>query len=284
MRMILRIVLMLVIVAVAAVLVLRRFEPRLIFFPAKFPDGYWDTSQFPELQIEECWFTAEDGVRLHGWFAPAQLTEPQSAAAPIPTLLFCHGNAGNLSGRVMNVAALVRLGINVFIFDYRGYGKSEGEPTEQGVYRDAMAAYDYLVARDDVQRKHLVLFGRSLGGAVAVDLATKRPCSRLILEATFTSAADMARGAFGPFPIHYVLKTRFDSLSKIRDIRVPLLCIHGTQDTVVPFALGQRLFEAAHEPKTFYPIPGADHHNTYEVAGPAYFGKLTRFLQTAESS
>jgi fermentation-respiration switch protein FrsA (DUF1100 family) len=166
----------------------------------------------------------------------------------------------------------------VFIFDYRGYGKSEGKPNERGLYADAIAAYEYLVSRDDVEKDHIVFFGRSLGGAVAVELATQKPCEKLILESTFTSIKDMTKEMFNGLPVHYIVHTKFDSLTKIEKIRVPLLLIHGNQDTVVPFEQGKRLFNAANEPKHFYEILGADHNDTYEVGGRLYFERLSQFI------
>ena len=148
-------------------------------------------------------FTTSDGLSLHGWFARKNLGNVGASETPQYTLLFCHGNAGNITHRLENLAYLVQLGLQVFIFDYRGYGKSEGRPSEDGLYRDALAAYDYMVSRDDVKNQSLIIFGRSLGGAVAVELATQRPCHKLILESTFTSAQDMARELFGNLPLGY---------------------------------------------------------------------------------
>ncbi|MDY0093657.1 MAG: alpha/beta hydrolase [Candidatus Vecturithrix sp.] len=253
--------------------VIRFAEQKMIFFPTVFPGGYWDTSFFPG-QIEDCSFRAEDGVVLHGWFAHAI----SSNIRPRRTLLFFHGNAGNITHRQTNIAYLIQRGLNVFIFDYRGYGKSEGKPSEQGVYADAVAAYEYLAARKDVQPEHIMFFGRSLGGAVAIELATRKPCEKLIVESTFTSIQDMAREIVGPIPVHFLLRSRFDSLSKIGTIHTPLLIIHGNQDTIIPFEHGKRLFAAANVPKFFYEIQGADHNNTYELGGTAYFNRLTTFI------
>ncbi len=254
---------------------LRYIEPKMIYFPMPFPQGYWDTSQFPG-QIEDCTFQTGDGVTLHGWFAHA--VNPGNE--PAPTLLFFHGNAGNLSHRLTNIASLMQLGANVFIFDYRGYGKSEGKPDEQGLYTDAAAAYQYLWARADVNKDRIIFFGRSLGGAVAVELATKKSCDRLILEATFTSAKDMVLEMFNGLPIHFLIRSKFDSLSKIKSIHVPLFLIHGNLDAVVPIEQGKRLFAEANEPKYFYEIEGADHNNTFDVGGNTYFERFARFIHS----
>jgi fermentation-respiration switch protein FrsA (DUF1100 family) len=144
-----------------------------------------------------------------------------------------------------------------------------------------LAAYDYLLSREDVDAEKIILFGRSLGGAVAVEIATQRPCDKLILESTFTSAKDMARILFGNVPIEMLVQSRFDSLAKIVTLHMPLLMIHGTEDEVVPFALGQRLFAAANDPKAWYVLDEAGHNDTYVVGGQEYFTRLFRFIQTA---
>ena len=251
-------------------LVLRLLENRLVFFPFKYPRGYWKPESFG-LKVEDCYFRTTDDLQLHGWLV--------STERAIGTLLWCHGNAGNITDRLDNLAKLAKFPINIFIFDYRGYGKSEGSPTEEGVYLDAVAAYDYLISRPEIDPERIVVFGRSLGGAVAVDLATKRSSAGLVLESTFTSAKDMARSAFGFLPVHLIMKTDFDSFQKIPQIRVPLLFLHGTDDRTVPFALGRKLFEAANAPKDFYDIPGADHNDTYIVGGQVYFDKLLKFVE-----
>lgn len=248
---------------------IRIFENKFIYFPSVYPAGFW-VPQKAGVPAEDCWFAAEDGVQLHGWYVAKDTARA--------TLLWCHGNAGNLSDRLDNLARLRQLPLNIFIFDYRGYGRSQGTPDEAGIYRDARAAYDYLVTRKHVQPERLIIFGRSLGGAVAVDLATQRACAGLILESTFTSAKDMAKRMFGFLPVYLLTKTRFDSIRKIRNVTVPKLFIHGTADQTVPHSLGVRLYEAAPGPKGFYEIPGADHNDTYLTGGKAYFQKLSAFI------
>lgn len=259
-----------VLIVFSVALLLRLFENKFIYFPMKFPRGQWQPQAFG-LQAEDRYFETPDGYRLHGWF----FAKDQAKT----TLLWCHGNAGNITDRLDNIAQLRNLAINIFIFDYRGYGRSQGTPSEKGIYLDAEAAYDYLTSRADVDQDNVVLFGRSLGGAVAVDLATKRPCAGLILESTFTSAKDMAKTSFGLIPVHWVMKTRLNAVRKIKSVYVPLLVLHGTSDSVVPFELGQKLFAAANEPKEFFEIQGADHNDTYVVGGPPYFNKLHAFVQ-----
>lgn len=264
----------LLLLVILSVIGIRFAEHKMIYYPMVFPEGYWDTSMFPG-QLEDCTIRTEDGLTLHGWFA----YQASSENTPRRTLLFLHGNAGNITHRLTNIALLIRGGgLNVCIFDYRGYGKSEGSPSEQGLYADAVAAYNYLLSRADVNPEQIVLFGRSLGGAVAVELATRKPCEKLILESTFMSIKAMASEVVGFLPIHYLLRSQFDSLSKIGKIHVPLLMLHGNQDRIVPFEQGKELFAAANEPKSFYEIQGADHNDTYDVGGDAYFQRLREFI------
>ncbi len=254
------------------VLFIRLIENKSIFFPSKFPAGYWQPEAFG-LTVRDCFFKTADGVRLHGWFV-----KNDSAAA---TLIWCTGNAGNISDRLDNLARLAKLPISVFIFGYRGYGKSEGTPDEEGVYQDALAAYDYVATLPEVNSDKIVLFGQSLGGAVAVDLATKRKPAGLILEATFTSAGDMAKLAFGGLPLGMIIKTKFDSVKKVAQVHTPVLVIHGDRDGTVPLQLGRQLFAAANVPKEFYEIAGADHNDTYIVGGQAYFDRISRFIDNS---
>ena len=272
-----KLLLVLGILAVALLIGLRRLEHKMLYYPMKFPAGDWDTAWFPGM-LEDCAFTAGDGVSLHGWFVRRHSEVPEEAPY---TLLFFHGNAGNITHRLENVAYLIQSGIQVFIFDYRGYGKSRGRPHEDGLYRDALAAYDYVVSRPEVDAEKIVLFGRSLGGAVAVQLATQRACDKLILESTLTSATEMAGMLFSGLPVKMLVRSRFDSLGAIAALQMPILVIHGTEDEVIPFELGQRLFAAANAPKYWYAIDRAGHNDTYAVGGQEYFTRLFQFIQTA---
>ncbi len=242
-------------------------EKRLIFYPSR---TIIATPADEGLAYDDVTFTTSDGVRLNGWFVPGK---PGSA-----TLLWFPGNAGNISHRVENIKLLHNLlGIHVFIFDYRGYGRSGGRVSEEGTYRDAEAAYRYLRSRQDLDPSKMVFFGRSLGAAVAVETALKTRCAGLILESPFTSIREMANHVV-PL-IGFLFRTRYDSLSKIKKLHVPLLILHGDRDEIVPFSMGRRLFEAANEPKEFYTIRGAGHNDTYIVGGIAYFEALGRFIE-----
>jgi fermentation-respiration switch protein FrsA (DUF1100 family) len=206
---------------------------------------------------------------LHGWYVPG--TQPE-------TLLWFHGNAGNISHRVENLRLLHdHVGTAIFLFDYRGYGHSGGQPSERGLYEDARAAVQYLVHRHGVSSKKLVYFGRSLGSAVAIDLASEIPPRALILETPFVSIRAMARNLFGPLAV--VAPRSFDNLSKILRLKCPKLFIHGDSDSLVPYAQGRQLFEAAPPPKAFYTIRGAGHNDTYVVGGPTYFRRIRRFIE-----
>jgi len=217
---------------------------------------------------EDVYLETEDGVRIHGFWLPA----PGATRA----ILFLHGNAGNASHRLPNAAGLVGLGANVLLLDYRGYGMSEGTPSESGVMADARAGLAHLREQRGVPEERIVVFGRSLGGAVAVDLVQDRPVAGVVLESTFTSLSDMAGGML-PLAAPFV-RGRFDSKAKIARLRAPLLALHGDRDEIVPFALGRALFEAAPEPKAFETISGAGHNDTVEVGGRSYYERIRRFL------
>jgi fermentation-respiration switch protein FrsA (DUF1100 family) len=222
------------------------------------------------IAAEELRLTTENGVRLHAYFLPGP---PGSSRA----ILFLHGNAGNASHRLPNAAALRDLGADVLLIDYRGYGLSEGRPSERGVYADARAGLAHLVEVREIPEERVILFGRSLGGAVAVDLAQDRHLGGVILESTFTSLRDMARRAVGSLA-GVVARDGFESDVKIARVHAPLLFFHGDRDSIVPYELGLRLYEAAPDPKTFETIEGADHNDTLPVGGRAYFERIGRFL------
>lgn len=248
------------------------FEDSFIYFPARPLDL---TPSELGLSFEEAWLTAEDGVRIHGWFLPARGSRF--------TVLFAHGNAGNIGHRLDRARLMLsRLATDVFLFDYRGYGRSEGSPGEEGTYRDARAAHDYLVGGRGIRPERLVLFGESLGSAVVLDLALSRPCRGLVLETPFASVADMAREVLPILPVGKLLRTKYDNRAKAARLEVPLLVLHGDRDSVVPYAQGRRVFEAAPEPKRFFRIPGADHNDTYLTGGEAYWRELAAFLKTLE--
>jgi len=222
---------------------------RLIFFPDPFvPD--------PPPGVEERTIATADGLRLHAWWAGA----PEATA----TLVWSHGNGGNIAGRADVLLALAARGVAVLAYDYRGYGRSEGRPTEPGVYLDVEAAYDSLRARG-VPAGHIVAFGESLGGAVAIRLATARSCAGVAVVSTFTTLREAGRAHYGPLAV--LAGGRFDSLARVRELSVPTLVAHGDRDEVVPFALGERLFAAAREPKRFFRAAGRHHNDVFDAPG-----------------
>jgi hypothetical protein len=228
------------------------------------------------LAHEEAALTTEDGVRLHGWFLPRTPGRGPLAARGL-VLLLCHGNAGNISHRMHKAALLHRLGLNILLFDYRGYGKSAGSPSEAGTYSDAQAAYRYLIETKGFPPERIIIYGESLGNAVAVETALRQPPRALILESAFTSIADMGREIFPRLPLRWLIRTRYDNLSKIPRLRCPVLVMHSRQDRIVPFRMGQALFAAAPGPKTFFELRGS-HDEAYIDSGPAYLEAVRKFL------
>jgi fermentation-respiration switch protein FrsA (DUF1100 family) len=262
----------LVIAAVSALLiwtiVLMIFEEKFIYFPQKYPTGaYAQAQSIPNLR--DCWIRTKDSVTIHAWFAPAESAQV--------TLVVSHGNAGNISHRSLLLRALQRHGFNVLMYDYRGYGRSEGTPSEDGIYNDGLAAFDYAASLPEVKPGRIFLWGTSLGGAVAIDVATHRRAAGLILESTFTSAKDVARIVYPFLPVQFFMQTKLNSIEKIRTLTIPILFIHGAHDSIIPIGLGRKLFNAANEPKDFYEIPNADHNDTFFMGGDDYFTHVDDF-------
>lgn len=251
----------------ASVLLPSRLLDFLIFQPTP---GVDLTPQELGLRAEDVFLRTSDGVRIHAFYLPA--------AGSTRALLFLHGNAGNASHRLPNAAELAALGASVLLLDYRGYGRSDGSPSEKGVYADARAGLAHLVTARGFEERRIVVFGRSLGGAVAVDLARDRDLAGLVLESTFSSMADVAGSIFGGLPVGALVRGRFDSAAKIDRVRCPLLFFHGDRDTVIPIELGRRLFEAAPEPKAFETLAGAGHNDTVLIGGRPYLERIRRFL------
>ena len=227
------------------------------------------------LAFEDVSLTAADGTKLHGWHVPGESST---------TLLWLHGNAGNISHRVDNIAMLVRhTGLGVFIIDYRGYGRSEGKPSEKGLYMDAEAAFEHMTTDLGLDpEEDIVLFGRSLGVGVAVEMATRRRVRGVVVESGFTSVREMSKSSgMGALSILLLplIDARYDSLSKIGGALSPVMVIHGDRDDIVPFEMAEKLYAAAPEPKRFYPVPGALHNDTYTVGGDAYFEALREFIR-----
>lgn len=227
------------------------FERKVVYQPIQYPNGNWGLGG---VEFEDAWFTAEDGTRLHGWFSPHP--NPRAVA------LFCHGNAGNLTHRSRTLRILRdRHDVAVLIFDYRGYGRSEGRPSESGLIQDAKAARTWLAHRAGVRESDITLMGRSLGGGVAVQLAADDGARGLILASTFTSLPDVGAEHAPLLMPKLIMHNRFNSLSRIRDYKGSLLISHGDADELIPFDHGRELYEAAQGPKLFVPIPGGGHND-----------------------
>lgn len=257
--------------------VLESLEWKLMFFPTS---AISLTLGDLGAKYEDIYFPTTDGEQLNGWFVPAPTG---SAGEPAPTVLWFHGNGGNLGNRASDVLWLNRrLNTNVFIFDYRGYGRSTGSPTEQGVYLDSRAALTYLLGRDDVDQGKIVFLGRSLGCAVAVELASAVSAHNfpagLILISPFTHTKDMARVHNRLNPFRFLVPNRFNSLERITGVPGPFLIIHGDRDRTVPLKQGQQLYAAAAEPKTFHLWSGADHNDDLGIGHERLWKELGSFM------
>ena len=252
-------------------LMIRIFENRMIFPAPRYPRGFVPPETYG-LKPEEVWLTTSDGVRINSWFFPR--------ADSSKVLLFFHGNAENIGTGLGRTKILSSLGLNIFAVDYRGYGKSEGSPDEEGVYRDAEAAYRYLRDQRGFLPRDIIIHGASLGGAVAIDLASRVECGGLIAESTFTSAREMGRHAFLIPLFAYVPKSQFKSVAKIATVRAPILIIHGKRDELIPFSMGEELYGAAAGPKTFAPLEFAGHNDILLVNVEVYLDALRTFLST----
>lgn len=275
-------VILLVLLGWSLILTLGAFfmDRRFIFYPdpvlVASPDAY-------DLPFEDMTLTTADGLKVHGWFVPAPSPQTPSGAPPF-TIIMLHGNAGNISHRI-DWAKLYRdrLGVNVFLLDYRGYGRSEGEPSEKGTYLDGEATMEGVAARDDVDAERIVLAGHSLGSAVATEVALRQQPAGLVLESPFASVAAMAKEVLPFIPLGIFLSTRYETEEKVENLKCPLLVMHGEHDEIIPFRQGVRVYEAAAEPKTFFRIRNAGHNDTYIAGGEAYVQSYVRFLASLEN-
>jgi hypothetical protein len=253
----------------------RLFENHLIFFP-NFPGrltGDWHPAGLP---VEDVWLRASDGVKLHAWWIAPPAAEY--------TFVCFHGNAANIANRADMYRFLSELPVNVLAVDYRGYGRSEGAPSERGIYLDAEAAYEHLVRERGIPPRKIVAFGASLGSAAAVDLAAKHEVGGLVLEAPFASAKAVARRVYFFLPgLAAVMRAKFDTAAKLKNIHVPLLVVHCSRDPVLAFPLGEEVFRLANEPKMFLRIEGYCHEEASLVDPAGYRAALLAFLQRLHS-
>ena len=246
-------------------------EKRFVFFPVA---ELLYTPNDAGLEYQDVSFQTSDGLALQGWFIPGD-----PAGGSDLTWLWFHGNGGNIGHRVDELAlAHHRTGDNIFIFDYRGYGESEGKPSEKGTYLDSRAAVEYLRSRSDVDRNRIIYQGHSLGAAVAVELSLTQPPMAMVLVSPFASVRDMARLTLPFPPAGWLVRNHYDSISRIRRLNVPVLVLHGDLDETVPISQGRKLYEAANEPKRFQALAGAAHNDTFQITAEQYWGAIESFL------
>ena len=247
---------------------IRWFEYSNLFFPS----GEMEyTPASAGLEYEDVYFSSSDGTVLNGWFIPGK-------SDPKGTILFCHGNAGNISHRLEIITMLHRLGFNVFIFDYRGYGRSKGRPSEKGMYEDGYAAYEYLGSREDIEKDKVFLYGKSLGGTVAVDVALRVDVAAVIVDSSFVSTGDMAKEIYPFLPTSLFITMKYDTVSKIGGVEAPVLVIHSVEDDIVPYSHGQRIFGAAKEPKSLINLRGG-HNDSVLLNEEEYSSGINDFLK-----
>ncbi|OQW95989.1 MAG: hypothetical protein BWK77_06590 [Verrucomicrobia bacterium A1] len=249
---------------------LRYFEWRNVFAPSLEIES--TPAEFG-LEFEDVTFISEDGRLLHGWWIPHEKARG--------TIIHCHGNAGNIGDRAWMAADLHRLGVNVFLFDYRGYGRSRGLPTEQGTYRDARAAYEVVRARyEDVENPPVIVHGQSLGGGIAIQLALDKPVRALIAESAFSSTVDIGQHLYPLLPIRLFCRFRYDSVAKVPRLTIPKLFASSRHDEVAPFELGRKLYDAAAEPKQFVELTGGHNDSGWGLT-PAYWSAIEALVTKA---
>jgi fermentation-respiration switch protein FrsA (DUF1100 family) len=235
-----------------------------------FPSGEIEATPLDiGLPYEDLTLRTADGLNISAWYVPAEDLRS--------VVLFCHGNAGNISHRLDSIRIFHSLGLAVLIFDYRGYGKSQGSPDEKGTYEDAEAAWDYLVNSLRVKPDRIIFFGRSLGSAVAAEIALRKQAGALIMESGFTSVPDLGEKFFPHLPVRLIARYHYASISKVDKIKIPKLFIHSPADEIVPYEQGLKLFEKACEPKEFLQIIGG-HNEGFLLSGTAYINGLRLFL------
>jgi fermentation-respiration switch protein FrsA (DUF1100 family) len=246
---------------------LRLREAKMIFYPSR---AIEQTPAQHGWRFDDVWLTASDGTRINGWFLPSDHEKRL-------TVLLFHGNAGNISHRFEKLAIFRELGANVFIVDYRGYGRSDGTPNEQGTYFDARAAYEYLTKERKIDPRTIVVYGESLGSAVAVDLASKVSVGGVVVEEAFTSIADVGQKMFPFLPVRWLVRNKYDTLDKIGHINTPLLILHSRNDEYFSLRHAERLLAAAHEPKQLVVLRGS-HNEAFLASEQIYREALEQFL------
>jgi fermentation-respiration switch protein FrsA (DUF1100 family) len=245
---------------------LTALQNMLLFQPLK---ELTDTPEKAGLKFEDVSLQTADKVKLNAWWLPGDASQP--------ALVFSHGNAGNISHRLDKLKIFHDLGLNVLIYDYRGFGRSEGAPSEAGVYADAQAAYDFVVKQKKVAPAQVIAYGESLGGTMAARLAATNAVGALILDSSFASLKDMAR-AMAPM-LADLVQGGFDTVADVKRVKVPVLVLHSPKDEIVPYVQGKKLFDTAAEPKQFIELKGS-HNEGFLTSGKIYTDGLAQFLAT----
>ncbi len=269
MRMIINLVLAAAIAYAAILLFVFLYQPRLVYFP-QVERELTATPRAAGLDYEEVMLQTADGIKLHGWWVPVR--QPRGA------VLIMHGNAGNISHRIGYLTMFSRLGYSVLVFDYRGYGKSDGHPDEEGTYRDAEAAWQHLTVARKVPVRDIVMVGESLGGGIATWLALKHPPRALVLASTFTSVPDLGAQIYPWLPVHWLARIRYENLARIGQIDAPVMIAHSRDDDVIPFTHGEALFAAAREPKEMLVLAGG-HNEGFIFARDTWINAVAGFLE-----
>jgi uncharacterized protein len=267
-RMLHSILFILVSVWVLLSLLLYLFQPKFVYFPSSEINFTPDMAGLP---YEDMYLKTEDGIDINAWFIPAESAKK--------TLLFFHGNGGNISHRLDSLKIFHEMGLSVFIIDYRGYGRSQGTSSEQGTYRDAEAAWQYLTETLGISDKEIIIFGRSMGGAIATWLANQHTPGLLILESTFTSISDMGKHYYPYLPAQLLTRIKYASVDRIENILCPILFSHSQTDEIVPYDLGRKLFEKAQAPKVFMELQGG-HNDGFIASGLSYIEGIESFIWT----
>jgi fermentation-respiration switch protein FrsA (DUF1100 family) len=246
--------------------ILYLLQDKMLFVPTKNLEALPSDAG---LQYQDVFFTSSDNTELHAWYIPSDKKRA--------VVLLSHGNGGNISHRIEKLSMLHALNLDVFIYDYRGYGKSSGTPTESGIYLDAMAAWDYITKSKGIKPEEIVLYGESLGSAVSIELASNVPVAAIIIEGGFTSLRELAQRLLPYVPARYLCRYDFDSLSKVKGLMYPKLFIHSIDDEIVPFTMGKRLFVEAPGPKGFLQLSGG-HNDGFYISKHIYMEGIKAFL------
>lgn len=259
-----------IIIFLFLLLLARYYQSYGIYFPTS---EIQTTPKEYGLEYLDIKFKTQDNIELHGWYIPASENKA--------TILFCHGNAGNISHRIEIIKLFNNIGLNVFIFDYRGYGKSQGRPSEKGLYKDAKAAYKYLTKELNTNKDKIIIYGNSIGGNVAIDLASKVEAGALISNSAFTSAVDMGKRIYFFLPVkllQWLISIEYDAKRKIENINIPKLIIHSKDDEIIPYEQGKTLYKTAPEPKDFFKMRGG-HNEAFWLQKDEYSNRIENFVK-----